>query len=95
VIYKVSLKYLSKEGLSWSWSYSSWIYNYLCNQCLFESCSWRGVLDATLCDKVRQCFATCQWFSLGTPVFSTNKTDHHDIAEILLKVALKTTTQAP
>jgi hypothetical protein len=24
----------------------------------------------------------------GTPVSSTNKTDHHDIAEILLKVAL-------
>ena len=22
------------EGLSWSWWYGSWIYNYLCNQCL-------------------------------------------------------------
>jgi len=20
-------------GSSWSWSYGSWIYNYLCNQC--------------------------------------------------------------
>jgi hypothetical protein len=20
--------------LSWSWSYGSWIYNYMCNQCL-------------------------------------------------------------
>jgi hypothetical protein len=28
------------------------------------------------------------WFSLDTPVSSTNKTDLHDIAEILLKVAL-------
>jgi len=27
-----------------------------------------------------------QWFSLGAPVSSTNKTDRHDIAEILLKV---------
>jgi hypothetical protein len=26
----------------------------------------------------------------GTPVSSTNKTDHHDITEILLKVALNT-----
>ena len=26
--------------------------------------------------------------SSGTPVSSTNKTDHHDITEILLKVAL-------
>jgi len=21
------------KGLSWSWSYGSWIYNYRCNQC--------------------------------------------------------------
>ena len=33
-----------------------------------------------------------QWFSRGTPVSSTNKTDHHDITEILLKVALNTIT---
>ena len=38
----------------------------------------------------------CQWlaagqlFSPSIPVSSTNATDHHDIAEILLKVALKT-----
>ena len=30
------------------------------------------------------------WFSLGTPVSSTNKTDCHEITEILLKVALST-----
>jgi hypothetical protein len=29
-------------------------------------------------------------FSPNTPVSSTNKTDRHDIAEILLKVALST-----
>jgi hypothetical protein len=29
------------------------------------------------------------WFSLGTPASSTTKTGCHDIAEILLKVALK------
>jgi hypothetical protein len=33
---------------------------------------------------------TSQWFSLGSPVSSTNKTDHHDKAEILLKMALST-----
>ena len=31
-----------------------------------------------------------RWCSLGTPVSSTNKTDHHDIAEILLKVVINT-----
>jgi hypothetical protein len=43
----------------------------------------RGVLDTTLCDKV------CQWLAAGRWVSSTNKTQRHDIAEILLKVALK------
>ena len=33
---------------------------------------------------------TGQWFSPGTPISSTYKTDRHDIAEILLKVALDT-----
>jgi hypothetical protein len=30
-----------------------------------------------------------RWFSLGTPASSTTVTGRHDIAEILLKVALK------
>jgi hypothetical protein len=53
---------------------------------------WRGVLDTTLCDKVCQWLATGRLFSPGTPVSSTNKTARHDIAEILLKVALNTKT---
>jgi hypothetical protein len=32
-------------------------------------------------------------FFPGTPVSSTNKTDHHNITEILLKVALNTINQ--
>jgi len=47
----------------------------------------RGVLDATLCDKVCQWLATGRGFSPGTPVSSNNKTDRHDVTEILLKVA--------
>ena len=37
-----------------------------------------------------QLLATDLWFSPGTPMSSTNKTDRHDITEILLKVALNT-----
>jgi hypothetical protein len=37
---------------------------------------------------VCQWLASCQWFSLGTPVSPTNKGHRHDIAKILLKVAL-------
>jgi len=45
-------------------------------------------------DKVCQWLATGLWFSPGPPVSSTNKTDRHDISEILLKVALNTIKQA-
>jgi hypothetical protein len=37
--------------------------------------------------------AQCLWFSPGTPASSTPKTGSHDIAEILLKVALSTKIQ--
>jgi hypothetical protein len=40
-------------------------------------------------DKVCQLLAHGRWFSLGTPASSTTKIGRHDIAEILLKVALK------
>jgi hypothetical protein len=34
-----------------------------------------------------------RWFSVGTPASSTTKTGRHDIAEILLKVALQILVQ--
>ena len=58
--------------------------------CEFESRSgkvYTWYKFTTLCDKVCQWLATGLWFSLGTPVSSTNKSDRHDITEILLKVA--------
>jgi hypothetical protein len=56
---------------------------------------WFGliVFNATfnnICDKVCLWLSTGQWFSPGPLVSSNNKTDLHDIAEILLKVALNT-----
>jgi hypothetical protein len=44
---------------------------------------------AVASDKVYQLLAHGRWFSPGTPASSTTKTGRHDIAEILLKVALK------
>ena len=67
--------FIFMEESSWSWSYGSWIYNYLCNQCLSPLTLWvqtslrQGVLDTTLCDKGCQWLATGQWFSSCTPVF--------------------------
>jgi len=43
---------------------------------------------ATASDKVYQLLAHGRWFSPGTPASSTTKTGRHDIAEILLNVAL-------
>ena len=44
---------------------------------------------AAASDKVYQLLAHGRWFSLGTSASSATKTGRHDIAEILLKVALK------
>ena len=54
----------------------------------FEPCSWHAVLDTTF--MIKFVSETCQWFSPSIPASSTNKTDRHDIAEILLKMALNT-----
>ena len=74
-----------------AWLYGSWIYNYLCNQHLSPLMLVQiRVRCTTLCDKV------CQWLAAGRlffPVSSTNKTDSHNITEILLKVALNTIKQ--
>ena len=84
---------LSRKGPSWTWSYGSSIYNYLWYQCLSPLMLWvRISIKArytTLCDKVSQ----WRCFSSGPPVSSTNKTDHHDIAELLLKGALNAMKQ--
>jgi hypothetical protein len=44
---------------------------------------------AAACDKDYQLLDQGRWFSPGTPASSTTKTVRHDIAEIVLKVALK------
>ena len=78
--------YLFEFNALASFSKFSWgrcgsdLYNYLCNQCLSPLMLWvrillRGDLLDKTCDKVCQRVATGQWFSRGTPVSSTNKTD--------------------
>ena len=88
---------ISRRGPSWPWSYGSWIYNFLCNQCLSPLMLWVQISTrarwTTLCDKVCQWLEIGRLFSPGPPVSSTNKTYHQDITEILLKVALNTIKQ--
>jgi len=60
-VYLTCTTILRLMGSSWLWLYGSWIYNYLCNQCLSSLPLWviiqlrLGVLNTTVCDKV------CQW----------------------------------
>ena len=61
---------------------------------IFISSLWiplrQHVLDTVLCDKACQWHAAGGWFSLSTPVSSTNNTDHHDITEILFTILMRT-----
>ena len=53
-------------------------------------CKQKQGYRLSVSDKGYQLLAQGRWFSLGTPASSTTKTGRHDdIAEILLKVALK------
>ena len=59
------------------------IYNYLYNQCL----------SPLMLRVYNNVIKSGRWVSPGTPVSSTNKTNHHNIAEKLLEVALNTIKQ--
>ena len=73
-------------------------YIYLCNQCISPltlrvriPLKWVYLLQHYVIKFVSD--AAGRWFSPGTLVFSTNKTDRHDITEIMLKVALNSITK--
>ena len=80
------------RGASWSRSYGSWIYNYICNQCQSPQMLWIRIPLMTRCIRyniICQLHAVGWWF---TPVSCSNKIDRHKITEILLKVPLNTIT---
>ena len=66
---------------------TAWVHARLCK--LQKGCTRL----ATASDKVYKLLDHVRWFSPGTPASSTTKTGRHDIAEILLKVALNTINQ--
>ena len=62
-------------------------------RCEFESCSGEvNSIQHNVIKFVSQLLTTVLWISPGTPVSSTDKTDRHDITDILLKVVLNTIT---
>ena len=80
-------------------AYGSWIYSYLCNQCLLPLTLWvqiplrSGVLDIALCDKIRQWLVAGRWFPQPKnwpPWYSWNIVEsgikHHNPNTIILHV---------
>ena len=71
----------------------------ICNQYLSPLKLWVRTPFMARCTRynIMWChwLATCRWFSPGSLVSSTNKTDRHNITEILLKVALNTINLNP
>jgi hypothetical protein len=64
-----------------------WVHARLCK--LQKGCTRLAAAS----DKVYQLLAHGRWFSPGIPASSTTKSGLHEIAEILLKVALSTKNQ--
>jgi hypothetical protein len=62
--------------------------HYFVNTSITATCmSVEGSHDLQLC----QWLAACRWFSPGTPISSTDKTDRSEKTEILLKMAIHQT----
>jgi len=91
-IYTTSRALRGRDGMivGFTTTYAISAYRHWC--CEFESRSGRGVQHYVI--RVCHWLATGWWFSPGPPVSSTNKTDRHDITEILLKVALSAIKQS-
>ena len=87
------------QGLSWSCTYGSCIYNYLCIQCLSPLMLWVWTPFMVRCTRYnimwQSLSVTCNRLVVfsDTPVSSTGKTDPHNITDILMTVALNTINQ--
>ena len=97
-VFYIGVKYQSSQGYGWlnelgssitsliqAYHQYAWIRPRLC--ILQKGCTRLAAAS----DKVYQLLANGLWFFPGTPASFTTKTGRHDIAEILLKVALKHT----
>jgi hypothetical protein len=76
-----------KWRLSWSWSYGSWIYNYLCNQCLSPLRLWVRILLMAMCTGCLRFYYESIWI---TPFLLQSKIARvfHFIRYIILRSSL-------
>jgi len=86
--YSLAMIDIKKQLLLFPITNTAWVRAQLCK--LQKGCTRLAAAS----DKVYQLLTQGRWFSPGTPASSTTKTGRHDIAEILLKVELKTKNQS-
>ena len=94
LIWNIIVYFLMRSVPSWSWPYGSWIFNYLCNQCLSPLTLWVRIPLMTWHTLYNFIKFVCG-FLLVLRFPPPKKTDRNDITEILLKVVLSTTTLNP
>ena len=80
-------------GPSWSWSYGSWIFNYMCKQFLLLLTSWVRISLMERCTRYNIIWLSLTVTCDRSVVFSINKADRDDTTDILLKVWLNTITR--
>jgi hypothetical protein len=93
-------KYEGNFNTGWVWGYRGrdrmvvgFITTYAISFYHYKRCDIPFMSRCTrynIIDKVCQWLSTGWWFSMASPVSSTNKTDRQDMNGILLKVALNT-----
>ena len=85
---------ISFKGLSWTRLYGSWIYNYLCNQCLSPLMLWVRISIRARCTTLCEFVSDLQQVGDFLPVLSfPPPIKLTDITEILLKVVLNAIKQ--
>jgi hypothetical protein len=75
--------------MGWSWSYGSWIYYYLCNQCSSPLTLWvriplrGGVLDTTLCDSLLVNSSQCSYWTTRCKAQPNRYVMNHDVLKVI------------
>jgi hypothetical protein len=80
-----SKQFIYTLGSSWSWSYGSWIYNYMCNQCRTTKVVNSNPAHGEVYSMQHYVIQFVSGFLLVLRFPSPNRTDRHDITDILLK----------
>jgi hypothetical protein len=81
-----NISWLNQQELSWSRLYGRWNLQLPIQSVPIATKVWRCIQYKIMLPVACWWLAAGRWFSLDTPVSSTNKTDRYNITEILMNV---------